>query len=162
VSPTAHHDVLAPEPYQFRHAQTGLDGHGEERPIATPDPRRQIGSREDGPDLERVKECDRFALMAFAGHGENLLAQPRMRWFGHRDIPKERVNRCQACVPGPTAVAALLLQVLKKSPDERGLEVVGVQRRRGLVQLVGGKAEEESKRIAIPGDRMGTGLPLSQ
>jgi hypothetical protein len=85
-----------------------------------------------------------------------------MRRFSHRDIPKERVNRGQARVPGPTAVAALLLQVLEKSPDERGLEILRGQRRRRFAQLVGRKPEEQSKRIAVPGDGMGAGLPLSQ
>jgi hypothetical protein len=95
--------------------------------------------------------------VAFAGHREDLLAQQGMRRFSHRDIPKERVNRGQARVPGPTAVAALLLQVLEKSPDERGLEILRGQRRRRFAQLVGRKPEEQSKRIAVPGDGMGAG-----
>jgi hypothetical protein len=162
VSTTAHHDVLASEPDQFRHAQTGLDGDGQQGPIAAADPRRPVGRGEDGRDLRCVEERHEFALVAFAGHREDLLAQQRMSRFSHRDIPKERMNRGQPRIAGPTAVAALLLQVLEKSPDERGPEILCVQRRRGLAQLVGRKPEEQSKRIAIPGDRMGAGLPLSQ
>jgi hypothetical protein len=139
-----------------------LDSHGEERSIATPDPRRPIGRGEDGRDLRRVEKRNRFALVPLAGHREDLLAQQSMGRFSDRDIPKERVNRSQARVAGPTAIAALLLQVLEKSPDERGLEILGRQRRRGLAQLVGRKPDEQSKRIAVTGDRMGAGLPLSQ
>jgi hypothetical protein len=47
--------------------------------------------------------------VAFAWHRENLLAQQRMRRFGDGDIPKERVNRGEARVPGATAIATLLL-----------------------------------------------------
>jgi hypothetical protein len=155
VSTTAHHDVLASEPDQFRHAQTGLDSDGQQGPIAAADPRRQVGRGEDGRDLRRVEERNGFALVAFAGHREDLLAQQRMGRLSHRDIPKERMNRGQTRIAGPTAVAALLLQVLEKSPDERGREILCVQPRRGLAQLVGRKPEEQSKRIAIPGDRMG-------
>jgi hypothetical protein len=77
VSTTAHHDVLASEPDQFRHVQTGLDGDGQQGPIAAADPRRQVGRGEDGRDLRRVEERNGFALVAFAGHREDLLAQQR-------------------------------------------------------------------------------------
>ena len=75
VCAATHDDVLAPETDQFRDAQTGLDRDGQEGPIATADPCRQIGSSEDGGDLRRVEKRDGLALVAFAGHREDLLAQ---------------------------------------------------------------------------------------
>jgi hypothetical protein len=120
VRTRAHHDMLAAEPNQFRHAQTRLDGDGQQGPIATADPRRHIRRGEDGRDFRGVEKRDGSALVAFAGHRKNLLAEPRMRRFGDGDVPKERVNRGEARVPGATAIAALLLQMLEKPPDEGG------------------------------------------
>jgi hypothetical protein len=157
-----HHDVLAPKPNQFRHTQTGLDVDSQQGVITTANPRRPIRRSQHRRDLRFIEEGNRSALMALAGHCEDLLAQQRMRRFRHGDISKKRVNGGQARVPGPTAVAALLLQMLEESPDERGLEIVRLHGRRSLAELVGRKSEEQSKRIAIPGDRMGAGLPLSQ
>ena len=85
-----------------------------------------------------------------------------VRRFGERDIPKERVNRGQPRIAGPTGVAAPLLQVLEKPPDERGREILRVQPGGGLAQLVGREAQEQPKRIAIAGDRMRARLPLSE
>ena len=85
-----------------------------------------------------------------------------MRRFGECDIPKKRVNRGQTCIAGPTAVTAPLLEMLEKPSDERGHEVLGLQHGGGLTQLVGGEAQEQPKRIAIAGDRMRAGLPLSE
>jgi hypothetical protein len=162
VCATPQDDILAPETDQFRDAQTRLDRDGQEGPVATADPRRQIGSSEDGRDLRAVEKRDGLALVPFARHREDLLAQQGVRRFGERNIPKERVNRGQTRIAGPTAVAAPLLEVLEKPPDERGCEILRFQQGGGLAQLVGGEAQKQPKRIAIAGDRMWARLPLSE
>ena len=58
VCATAQDDVRTPETDQFRDAQTRLDRDGQEGPVATADPRRQIRSGEDGCDLRAVEKRD--------------------------------------------------------------------------------------------------------
>lgn len=162
VRPTAQDDVRTPEADQFRDAQTRLDGDGQQGPVATADPRREIGGGEDGRDLRGVEKRDGLTLVAFAGHREDLLTQQGVRRFGERDVAKERVNRGQTRIAGSTTVAAPLLEVLEKPPDERGLDLLRFQHRGRLAQLVGGEAEEQTKRVAVAGDRMRARLPLSE
>jgi len=52
------------------------------------------------------------------------------------------VNRGQTRIAGSTTVAAPLLKVFEKPPDERGLDILRFQHRGRLAQLVGGEAEE--------------------
>jgi hypothetical protein len=142
VRPHAHDDVRAPKPDQFRYTQTGLNADGQQSAITTAHPGRQIGRSQHRRDLCFIEECNGCALMPLAGHREDLLAQRRMRRFRHGDIPKEGVNRRQARVPGPSAVAAVLLQMLEKSSDERRAEILRAHGRRSLAQLIGRKSEE--------------------
>src|SRR4051794_38606143 len=56
VCASAQDHVLAPEADQFRDAQTRLDRDGQEGPVATANPRRQIRSGENGRDLYAVEK----------------------------------------------------------------------------------------------------------
>ena len=162
VRTRAHHDVLATEPDQFGHAQTRLEADSEQGAIATADPCRQIRRSEDGRDFRGVEKRNGSALVTFAGHREDLLAEQRMRRFRDGDVAKERMNRGEPRVPGATTVAALLLQMLEKSPDERGVQILRAQGRWGLAQVVGRKPEEQAKCVAIAGNRVRARLPLAE
>ena len=86
-----------------------------------------IRSGEDGRDFRAVEKGDGLALMALARHREDLLAQQRVRRFGERDIAKKRMNRGQTRIAGPSTVAAPLLEVFEKPPDECRREILRLQ-----------------------------------
>src|SRR5438132_13811243 len=67
-----------------------------------------------------------------------------------------------ARIPTAGTVPPHLLEMLQKGAEKRRVEIRQAQARRGLVQLLLGKLQEETKGGAVARNRVGTRLPLVQ
>jgi len=71
-----------------------------------------------------------------------------------RGEPVEGVDRPQAGVARPGAVAAVLLEVPEERADQRCVEIVDVQLERLLAGLFLREAQQQPKRVAVGSDRL--------
>src|SRR5580693_144992 len=85
-----------------------------------------------------------------------------MRRLIQRDVARERMDRGEPRIAGAMAVLTRTLQVLEKFRDQCRREIVHCQRRWGTPAVVRQIAQQEAKRVAIRGDRMGARLALLQ
>jgi len=70
------------------------------------------------------------------------------------------VDGSQPQIPAARAQISMLLQVIEKRHDQRGIDDLKRQSRRGCVQPLLSKLQQEAEGITIRTDRMRTGLPL--
>src|SRR6202171_1504881 len=72
------------------------------------------------------------------------------------------MDRGEASIAGSYAVAPLVLQMGEERSDRRGVEVGGVEARRGDLLTVGDESEEQPERVAVGGDGCRADLPLGE
>ncbi len=73
---------------------------------------------------------------------------------------EQRVDRSQARVAGPGAVAAVVLEVIEELCDQRRVEILDLQLARRLAGVLPGEAEQQPEGVAVCGDRVRTGAFL--
>jgi hypothetical protein len=66
----------------------------------------------------------------------------------------EGVDRAEARVARPDAVASVLFEMLEERADQRRVEIVEVQLERLLGGLPVREAEQQPERVAVGGDRL--------
>jgi hypothetical protein len=103
--------------------QSGLHGSEQQRVVASPGPGRPIRSVQQGLHLLGGEEGDGSLLSAFRGDREHPLDQGGVLGVAQRAVLKERVDRGEANVARPGAVAALALEVLKERSDRGRVEL---------------------------------------
>jgi hypothetical protein len=123
-------------PPELRHAQPSLQEQHEDRVIATPEPGRLIGGGEERFLLSTGQRRDELALELLRRDREDALASRAVRGLLERDETKERMDRGESRIARPHAVTSLLLEMLEKRCDERGVEIGQQQGRGRLVQAV--------------------------
>lgn len=77
-----------------------------------------------------------------------------------RDVLGEGVDRGEPGIARPVAVAADVLEMVEKIADEGGREILEGQCRWSAPHPLGREPQQQTKRIAIPGNRVRTGLTL--
>src|SRR5260370_15396247 len=117
------HQVFAFGPGDLRQAQAGLHRHQDKRVIAPPEPGTSIGSSEQSIDFRTHEESDERACEAFAGDGEHTLDLCRVSWQFEGGVMKERVDSVQPQVATARAQALMLLDVIEKRYDQRGIDL---------------------------------------
>src|SRR5712691_7774349 len=78
-----------------------------------------------------------------------------------RDIVKEGVNRRQARIATAGTIAPVLLQMCQEGPKEWRVQILKAEGRGGLMEPLLRKPEQETERVAVARNRMGTRLPLA-
>ncbi len=78
-----------------------------------------------------------------------------MRRLADGHVVTEGVDRGEADIPCPRRVAPVLLDVIEKCADERGIQVIERKARGRLAEPLLGKPEQQPKRIAVGRNGMG-------
>ncbi len=146
--------VLVPQTGQFGQAQTSLDRHQQEGVVALTQPRVPIRHREQYVNLAANQKVDHRARMPLARDGEHSLDQCGVFRCFQRGIPIERTDRRQSHVATTRNVRPLRLQLIQEGQDQRCIQRVKRKCRWRSMQAFFGKAEQQSKRIAIRRDRV--------
>jgi hypothetical protein len=102
--------------------------------VAAAEPRRPIGSGEDGLDLGARQEVHLSLVVALARDREHALDEGAVRRLLERREPEEGADGGQAHVACPDAGTAPRLQIGQERADERRIQIVECQGRRRLLQ----------------------------
>src|ERR1035441_8256776 len=139
--------VLAAEPGQFRDSQAGLQRDGQQR----------VG-------LFAVEERDDGPVEALGRYDEHPADECGVLGVAERGELEQRVDRRQPGVPGPGAVAALMLEVIEERRDERRAEICEVEPGGRYAGLLAGELQQEPERVPVGGDgvRAGSSLALGE
>ena len=138
--------VGAGEPDQLGDPQSGLHGQVEHRVIAPTSRAGRVAGREQRLHLGFGEVGDHGPVVAFLRDRQH--PGDALRVFGvlQRGVTEQRVDRGQAGVAGPDAVAALLFEVIEEPGDERGVELGQVEARWWSAGVFGGVGEQQSAR----------------
>ena len=124
VSAGSEDEVLAFEPGHLGYAQTRLHGHQEEGVIAPARPGALIRSGQQGIDFGTREKLDQGPGEPLAGNGEHPLDLRGVGGCLERRVAKEGMDRGQPQIPAANAHAVLLLQVIQKRHDQRGIDLL--------------------------------------
>ena len=152
----------APQADEFGHPQPRLDRHQQQGPVPAADPGRPVRRRQQRVDLLRREVFDQPPLVALAGDGQDAAALVGVGRLLERDVLEEGMDRRQACVAAPGAVAAFLLEVIEEVADEGRVQILEGQLRRGLPQSLFGEPQEQAEGVPVSGDGVRAGPALPQ
>jgi len=113
--------VLATKSGQLRYPKTGLHGDQQECPVPTACPSGLIRRCQERVDLRTGEKLGWSAVRPFTGHCQDPLDQSAMPRFVQRRVPEKGVNRGEAGVATPRAIAAVLLEVIEEGAKSRRL-----------------------------------------
>ena len=153
--------VRAPQLDQLGHSEPGLDRQDQEHAIPSADPCRRVGRRHQGIDLFATQEGNRSSLVALGRDRQNATTAIDVGRFTDRHVPKEGVDSGEPDIARTSAVSTSVLDMVQKRADKRCVEIFQRQARWIFTEPLLGKSQEQSKRIAVRGDGVGTGLALS-
>jgi hypothetical protein len=91
--------------------------------IATSDPGCRFWRSNKHVDLFRRKIFDRLPLVPLAWNGKHAAAQLSATWLMERNVPEKGMDGCQACVPRPGTVRALVLDVIQKLANKGSVQI---------------------------------------
>ena len=109
--------------------------------IPTPDDGGLIGRGQQRRHFVVVQKRDERPTRALRGNGQHALNVRRVLGVTQRGVAKQRVNGREPGVAGARTVASINLQVVEKRPDERGVDVLEAERRRGRAGLLPNEGE---------------------
>jgi hypothetical protein len=153
-------DVTDPQADQFGDPQPGLDRDQQQRVVATAVPAGGVRRGEQRFDLGGVEVVDGVSLVAFGRDREHPADRVQLLGVFERCELVERVDRRQAVVAGPWAVAAVLFEVGEERADQRCVEVIDAQIARVLAGRGRGECEQQPERVAVGRDRLPAGVEL--
>src|SRR5205085_5014154 len=100
------HDVGAAQCGELGDAEAGLNAQEQERMVASAEPRRAIGCREQRLDLDARERRDEATGAALRRNGEHSLAGAAVGRFLESDEAEERMDTGESRVARSRAVAA--------------------------------------------------------
>jgi hypothetical protein len=154
-------NVLASQSYQLGDPEARLHGEQKQGPVAAPYPSGKVRSPQKGVDLFPIQKFDGPPFVAFAGHREDSLTMQRMGRFLESHVPKEGMNRRQADISGASAIFSAVLEMIEEITNEGHVQVLDREIRGCFTEPFFCKMEEQTERIAIPRDCIGTCSLLS-
>ncbi len=162
VRPGLDPDVGAGQAGELGDSQAGLDGEGEHGVVAAAGPGVLVAGGQERVGLVRGQVGDVGAVAALAGDGQDPLDQRAVLGMAQGGVGEQGVDRRQAGVAGPGAVAPVGLQVLQERGDHPGRRGRRGRARSGSCPSPGGgEAEQQPERVAVGGDRGGAGVALA-
>jgi len=105
---------------------------GAVRAIQSADPGGDVGCCEQGIDFGACQVDDRPSFVSLNGNGQNLTAAIERRGLTAGDVVAEGVDRREANTPCPRRVASMVLDMIEKRTDKRGIQLVEREIRRRL------------------------------
>ena len=136
----------------FGDPHAGLDRCQQQRVVAPSEPGGPVRGSEQRFDLVEVEVVDAVLLMAFERDRDHASDRLKVLGVPQCHVPVERVDRRQPGVPGPGAVAPVLLEVGEERTDQRRVEIVDVQLTRLLANPLMSEGQEQPKRVSVGGD----------
>jgi hypothetical protein len=109
-------------------------------------------------DFALVEEGHERAVEALGRDREHASDVVGVLGVAVRGEAKQRVDRRQPGVAGARAVAALVLEVVEKAGDERGVEVGDIEAAGRSAKLPVGVADQQPERVAVGGDCVRAGV----
>jgi len=149
-------EVTASRLNELGHPQAGADGQQQERTIPSTDPRGDVGRREQRVDFRTCQIRDGPSFVPLDGDRQNPAAAVEMRGLADGHVVTEGVDCSEADIACTRRVAPVLLDMIEKRADERGVQVVEGQARGRLAESLLHKPEQQPKRVAIRRNGMGT------
>jgi hypothetical protein len=146
---------------QLGEAQACLGREQQQGVIAPSEPCRAIESGKDRLDLGSRQELDLALVVALARYREDSLDKGAAGRLLEGHEPEEGANGRQAQVARPDAGAPLRLEIGKEGTDERHIQIVEGQGRRGLAQPRLCKPEQQPECVLVGCDRVGADIALS-
>ena len=153
--------VAAAQPGQLGGAQPRLDGDEHQGVVAASGPARSVAWLQQRVDFGLGEERDQPAFEPFRWDREHPLDRAGVLGVAQRRERKQRVDRREARVAGPRAVAAFALEVVEERADQLGVEVVERQPRRRPADALLAEGEQQPQRVAVGGDGVRAGVALS-
>src|SRR6516162_2630416 len=150
------------ETRELREPQPGLNRQGQKRVIAPAKPCALIGSGEHGLDLLVREKGHHRPGLTLVRDGEHALNVRRESRLLERRVVEERADRGQPRVAGTGTTASLLFETGEEAPDQVRVQVRQVELRGPLVAFTLRKAQQQTERVAVGGDRMGAYLALCE
>jgi hypothetical protein len=144
-------DVAASQRGDLGDPQAGLDGEGEKRVVAAAGPGGLVGGGEQRLCLGGSKEGDQVPLEAFGRDGQDPADQGGVLGVAQGGVAEQGVDRGQAGVAGPGAVAPPGFQVGEERGDQRGVQVGQVELAWVLPGAVPGEVQQQPE--GVPGRR---------
>jgi hypothetical protein len=96
--------------------------------VPTADDRGSLRSGEEGIDFFVAQERDQRPVEAFRGNSKYPLDEGTLMRMAQGGEAEQGVDRGKPGVPGPGAVATFRLQIVEKRSDQRGVDILQVQR----------------------------------
>jgi len=128
--------------------------------IAPAEPSALIGRSEQCLNLWAGEKMYLGPCETLARDGQHALDLGGMFWRFERGIPEERVDGSQPQISATRAQTPVLLHVIEKRHDQRGIDLLESQSRRRRVQPLLCELQQQTEGITIRTDRMRTGLTL--
>src|SRR6516165_1670203 len=162
VCTRAEGDGRSIEARELREPQPSMKRQGQKRVIAPAKPSVLIGSGEHGLDLLVREKGHHRSGLTLVRNGEHALDVCRESRLLERCVVEERADRGQPRIAGAGATASLLFETGEEASDQIRIQVRQVELRRTLVAFALSKAQQQTERVAVGGDRMGTYLALCE
>ena len=119
-----------------------------------------MGCGEQRIELGIGEERDKRLVKALGGDRENPLDCGGVLGVLERGVFEQRADRREPGVASPDAVRAVVLEVVEKRADQRGVEVVYLQQAGLLGGVLRGEREQHPQRVAVGSDRVRAGFSL--
>jgi hypothetical protein len=129
--------------------------------IAASEPCRAIGSGKDRFDLGPRQKMHLTLVVALARYREDSLDQGAVGRLLEGREPKEGSDGGQAQVARPDAGGPLRLEISEERADERHIQIVKGEDRRGLAEPRLCKGEQQPERVPVGCDRVGADIALT-
>jgi hypothetical protein len=160
MSADTERDILAGQPGHFGQTESRLHRHQEKRVIAAAKPGALVRSCEQGLDLRTREKMHQGPRKALAGNRQDALNLRGVSGCFEGGVSKERVDGREPKIPAPHAQPSMLLYVIEKRRDQWRIDRLESQARRGRVQPLLHKRQQQTEGVAIRTDGMRAGLPL--
>lgn len=109
---------------KFRKTKARLNGQEEKGLIPLSRPGGLVRGGQECLNFRIAEEINQGTVVSFGGHGQDTLNVSRAAGLLKRDVVKEGADRGQAKVAGAGTVAAVALNMIQESADERGAEII--------------------------------------
>jgi hypothetical protein len=154
-------DLAAGQRGQLRQAQAGVHRQGQQGVVASSGPGGLVGGVQQRVGLGLGEVGDEGLVVAFGRDRQHPLDDGGILGVVQGGEAEQGVDRGQAGVAGPHAVAALALEVVQERADQPGVQVGDLQAGGRLAGALGGEAQQQLAGVAVGGDGVGAGLALA-
>ena len=160
LAPGSECDVAAVQAGEFGDPEAGLDGQQHQGPVSPAFPAGLIRRGEQRIDFGGSQEHHDPLVEPFRGDRQHALDEQRVLGVAQGGVGEQRTDRRQAQVPGPGAIAPLVLEVVQECRDRGGVQVVPVELGGHLSGALVHEGEQQAQGVAVRRDGLRAGPTL--